>query len=218
MAYALSWSGGKDSTLALDRAVRGGLPIDRLFNIYEGNSGRVRFHGVRRELIRAQADALGLDLVQRHTHPDDYETVFGRILDELRDDGVEGIVFGNIHLSDIRAWYEERTSARGFEHREPLWGEPPAALLDEFIGRGYLARVVSIDLERGRPEWLGRLLDAELADALRSSPGVDPAGEHGEYHSFVFDGPLFHRPVAVGTGDTVEREGHRLLDLVPADG
>ncbi|MBI4546263.1 MAG: diphthine--ammonia ligase [Gemmatimonadetes bacterium] len=214
--YAVSWSGGKDSALALDRAVRGGLRVQHLFNIYEGSSGRVRFHGVRRELIRAQADALGLDLIQAHTHPADFEAVFASVLDELEALEVDGVVFGNIHLADIRAWYEERTTARGFEHREPLWEENPAALLDEALGRGYRARVVSVNLELGRGEWLGRELDAALAAELKALPDVDPAGERGEYHTFVFDGPLFREPLQVADGEVFEREGHLVLDLLPA--
>lgn len=213
MRYALSWSGGKDSMLALDRAARQGLDVRWLLNIYEGNTGRVRFHGVPRELIGAQADALGLELVQAHTHPDDYETAFSRTLDTLAAAGVGGVIFGNIHLSDIRAWYEQRTTARGFQHREPLWDTDLARLLDELLERGYRARVVAVNLELGREEWLGHDLDAALTAELKRLEGVDPAGERGEYHSFVYDGPLFRRAVSFVEGDTFEREGHRILDL-----
>lgn len=215
MHYALSWSGGKDSTLALDRAVREGLDVCCLLNIYEGNTGRVRFHGVRRELIAAQADALGLELVQAHTHPDDYEAAFTKTLSTLAARGVHGVLFGNIHLADIRAWYEERTTARGFRHREPLWEADPAELLGEFVKRGYRARVVAINLELGREQWLGRELDRAFAAELKQVGGVDPAGEHGEYHTFVYDGPLFRQPVPLVEGDTFEREGHRILDVRP---
>lgn len=218
MIYALSWSGGKDAMLALDRAVRQGLDVRYLFNIYEGVTGLVRFHGVPRDLIAVQAAALGRELVQAHTHPADYGTVFERLLDELRDRGVGGIVLGNIHLTDIRAWYEERLGARGLAHVEPLWGESPAALLDEFLERGYRTRIVSVNLELGRPEWLGRELDASLVAELARTPGVDVAGERGEYHTFVFDGPLFRRPVATVPGPTFEIDGHRVLELRPADG
>ena len=166
MRYALSWSGGKDSTLALDRARRAGLDVACLFNIYEGSSGRVRFHGVRAELIAAQASALGLPLVAAHTHPDDYETVFLRLLDQFRSEGIGGVMFGNIHLADIRAWYEERTTSRGFAHTEPLWGEAPGDLIREFVARGYLARIVSIDLARARPESLGAPLDLDLIHSI----------------------------------------------------
>src|SRR5689334_20105664 len=109
MTYALFWSGGKDSLLALDRARRAGLSVTHLANIYEGNSGRVRFHGVRAEMIEIQARALGLNLIQSHTHPRAFEPVFLDALEDLKKLGVQGLVFGNIHLADVRAWYEERT-------------------------------------------------------------------------------------------------------------
>jgi uncharacterized protein (TIGR00290 family) len=201
--------------LALDRGVRQGMDLRHLFNIYEGVSGLVRFHGVRRELIQAQADALGRDLVQDHTHPDDYPAVLDRVLEELRRRGVGGIAFGNIHLSDIRGWYEERTLGRGFDHQEPLWGTTTAAVLDEFVARGYRARIVSVNLESGRREWLGRELDGELVAELKATPGIDLAGERGEYHSFVYDGPLFQEPVVFREGPVFEREGHLIQDLVP---
>src|SRR3954468_17446829 len=108
MPYALMSSGGKDSTLALDRAQRQGLEVSFLANIYEGSTGRVRFHGVRHELIQRQADALGLELGTAHTSPQNFEPVFLEVLEPLRGRGCGGIVFGNIHLADVRAWYEER--------------------------------------------------------------------------------------------------------------
>lgn len=209
---ALSWSGGKDSTLALDRCRRQGLDVRVLFNIYEGSTGRVRFHGVRRALIEAQARAAGLTLVSAHTHPRDFETVFLDVLDELARRGVEGAVFGNIHLADVRAWYEERTTGRGFRHVEPLWGEPPGALVREFVGRGHRARIVSVDLKQGRREWLGREIDEALIEEFEAA-GIDPCGEKGEYHSYVFDGPLFAAPVNVRAVGSLEMEGHALLDL-----
>lgn len=211
--YAVGWSGGKDSTLALDRAVRQGLDVRFLFNIYEGSTGRVRFHGVRRELIAAQAASVGRALVQDHTHPDDYETVFTRALVAMRDRGVGGIIFGNIHLADVRAWYEERVTAHELEHVEPLWGEEPEALVAEFLERGYRTRIVAVDLERGDGAWVGCELDADLAAEIAGRPDTDPAGEYGEYHTFVFDGPLFGQPLAVSVGDVVEMEGHRLVEL-----
>src|SRR5690242_10726779 len=128
MNNALFWSGGKDSLLALDRARRQGLAVTRLVNIYEGVSGRVRFHGVRRELIALQAQTLGLELVQQPTYPDTFEQAFGSALEKLKQLGIQGILFGNIHLADIRAWYEQRTRAQGFTHIEPLWGDSPLLL------------------------------------------------------------------------------------------
>lgn len=213
MLCALSWSGGKDSALALDRAQGAGIPVRCLFNIYDGRTGRVRFHGVRRELIAAQARAMGLQLIQRATGEERFEATFLSILDELADRSVDAVMFGNIHLADVRGWYEERTRARGFEHREPLWGEQPADLLKEFVVRGHRALVVSVDLEVGQRDWLGRELTGELIDEIRSQGSVDPCGEHGEYHTFVFDGPLLPRALGFKIGALHEEEGHLQLDL-----
>src|SRR4029077_20679644 len=101
---------------SLIRALRAVIEITHLVNIYEGNSGRVRFHGVRKELISAQADAIGLQLVQKNTHPESFEPVFLAVLEELTKLKIGGTVFGNIHLADVRDWYEQRTKAAGFEH------------------------------------------------------------------------------------------------------
>ncbi len=217
MRVAVSWSGGKDSTLALDRASRDGYEITHLINIYEGVSGLVRFHGVRHDLIRKQAKSLGIELVQRHTHPDDYETLLCSVLAELKNDGVEGIVFGNIHLADIRAWLEERVIDSGLEHVEPLWGDDPTNLVHEFIDRGYASTIVGIDLSWADPDWLGARFDRQFLTAVRSMPDVDVCGERGEYHSFVSDGPLFRYPISFSIDGTGEIDGHRHLQLSPSE-
>lgn len=211
--YALSFSGGKDSTLALHRALRLGLDVAFLFNIFEGSSRRVRFHGTRAELIAAQGDSLGIPLIQDSTHPDDYETVLLRVFDSLKRDGIGGIIFGNVHLADIRDWYGERVTAHGFEHVEPLWATPGIDLVREFIDLGYVAHLVSIDLARTPREWLGRAIDASLLADLAAHPEIDPCGERGEYHSFVSDGPLFGQRLDIDTGISIEMEGHALLEL-----
>lgn len=212
-AYALSWSGGKDSAHALHRARERGLRVTHLFNIFEGVSGRVRFHGVGRGLVAAQAEALGLELVQRSSGPGDFEEAFLRILEELEGRGIGGVVFGNVHLEEVRGWYESRTTARGFEHLEPLWGEDPMELARTVPALGYRARVVSVNLELGDPGWLGRELGPGLLGELAGREDVDPCGERGEYHTFVWDGPGFARPVRHRVGRPLEREGHRFLDL-----
>ncbi len=212
--YALSWSGGKDSTLALDRALRNGIPVQYLFNLYDAETARVAFHGVRAELIRQQAERLGLEIVQLATPPGEFERVFLEGLDRLRALDVTGIVFGNIHLADVRAWYEERTRGRGLDHVEPLWGEDPNALVAEVFARGYHTVIVSVDLQRGKREWLGRELTPALAAEIAATPGVDPAGECGEYHTYVFGGPLFSHPLQLTTADIVEYKGHALIELI----
>jgi diphthine-ammonia ligase len=218
MRYALSFSGGKDSTLALDRATRQGLDVAYLFNIFEGLTGRVRFHGIQARLIAAQAESMGIPLIQDCTSPDDYETVFVRLLERFRQQRIGGIIFGNIHLADIRAWYEERTRGHGFEHVEPLWGASGLELVQEVIDRGYAAHVVSIDLARTPDAWLGRTLDRSLLVEIMARPDIDPCGERGEYHTFVRKGPLFQRPIDVRIGPRIEMEGHALIEVTPALG
>lgn len=213
-AYAASWSGGKDSLHALHRAVKQGYRVTHLFNLYEPSSGRVRFHGIRKELIEAQADALGLELVQEPSGPDEFEEGFGRVLERLEEAGLHGVVFGNIHLRDVREWYEQRTRGKGLDHVEPLWGRQPLYLARGFLSLGYRALVVSVNLELGDPTWLGQELGPALVDQIVAEGEVDPCGERGEYHTFAFDGPLFGGPVGFRRGEESEIERHRFLDLL----
>src|SRR5438309_36702 len=119
------WSGGKDSALALLRSRGRDLNVTRLVNFYDPASERVRFHATRRELIAAQASAIGLELRQYAVPWERYEAIFAEMLDELCRGGFVGVVFGDIHLADVRAWYEERVRSRGLAHVEPIWGERP---------------------------------------------------------------------------------------------
>jgi uncharacterized protein (TIGR00290 family) len=211
-------SGGKDATLALDRCRRQGLEISILANFYDAATERVRFHGVRRQLIGAQAKSLGLDLVQYATSPQDYERAFGDLLCALRGRGIGGVIFGNVHLADVRAWYETRVTAAGLEHLEPLWGDPAVEIAWEVVERGYRAIVVSVNLKERALPFLGREFDADVVTELACTDGLDPCGERGEYHTFAFDGPEFRHPVGFTLGATTEMEGHRILDLIPLNG
>lgn len=212
MSYALSTGGGKDATLALHRARARGLEVPWAYSIHEGNTGRIRFHGTPASLVRAQAEALGLELLQAHTHPEDFESVYLDILDRWVSREAEGVVYGNIHLADVRGWYEERTRDRGLDHQEPLWGEDPGNLVREFIRAGYRAVVVGVHLEVGDPDWLGEELDERLVSEIEEA-GADSCGERGEYHTFVWDGPLFRWPVPFRLGSRMEMDGHRFVDL-----
>ncbi|HSJ24124.1 MAG TPA: diphthine--ammonia ligase [Longimicrobiales bacterium] len=209
---AVLWSGGKDSTLALQRALGDGVRVTTLFNLYDEASARVRFHGVRRELIQAQADALGLDLIQCGTAPDTFEAVFQAGLAELVRRGVNTLVLGNIHLADVRAWYEERTAAAGLAHVEPLWGWRPDRVVDEFVRAGYRARITGVDTSVAPTRWLGHDIDAGLITEFRAA-GIDVAGERGEYHSFVHDGPRFTRPIAIRNGAIRDETTHAFMDV-----
>jgi diphthine-ammonia ligase len=212
---AVLWSGGKDSTLALHRAVADGIRVTTLFNLYDAETRRVRFHGVRRALISAQAHALELQLVQLPTTPATFENVFVDGLRQLANAGIDSLIAGNIHLADVRSWYEERSTAAGLLHLEPLWGEQPDTVLREVLSLGYRARVTGIELATASLNWLGRDLDDSLAEEFAAA-GIDAAGESGEYHTFVHDGPAFTSPVRVATGEVKIASGFAFIDLMAA--
>jgi uncharacterized protein (TIGR00290 family) len=209
---AVSFSGGKDSFLALDRACRAGYRVDSLVTLYDEASQRVRFHGVPIDAIQAQADAVGIPLLRYPTRPEHFEATFLTALHDLRRVGVTSIIFGNIHLADVRAWYEERTTQAGLRHHEPLWGEEPGQLVREGIARGYLATLTCIDTRCARAAWLGALLDEALVQEFEQA-GIDPCGEHGEYHTFVHAGPLFRENLALIPGKERVQDGFRQIDI-----
>jgi uncharacterized protein (TIGR00290 family) len=210
--YAVMFSGGKDSMLALDRALRAGAAAPTLLTLYDAASERVRFHGVPLAVMRAQAEALGLGARHHPTTPATFEAVFLAALAALRDDGFSGVIFGDIHLADVRAWYEERVRAAGLVHVEPLWGEPPGALVRAAVERGHRALITCVEEATTDPAWLGRVIDEQLIAEFERK-GIDPCGERGEYHTLVTDGPLFQRPLAVTLGDVHAEGGFRQVEV-----
>ena len=212
MVHALCTGSGKDAVLALHTARAKGLDVRFALNIYHRESGRVAFHGTRKDLVEAQAEALNLELVQASAGSEDYETVLSRLFAELREKGVGGVILGNVHLAEVREWYDERIVRAGLEHHEPLWGQSPGELVRDLIAHGYRALIVSVDLSAGRREWLGRELTLDVVRDIEEA-GADPCGEHGEYHTFVWDGPEFRRPLLIEPGEIVEMNGHSLIDL-----
>lgn len=137
-----------------------------------------------------------------------------RQLAELRRRGYAGVVLGDIHLADVRAWYEDRVRAAGLDHVEPLWGDDPAALVGEFVAAGGRAVVTCVDTERLDESWLGRVIDEGFVGDIAGLP-VDACGENGEYHSFAFAGPAFARPVAWRPGERRSDGRFVQLDVLP---
>jgi uncharacterized protein (TIGR00290 family) len=214
--YALMWSGGKDSALALDRARRAGIEVTRLVSFYDSSTRRVRFHATRVEMLEAQAAAIKISLRAIPTSWPDMEAMLRHELSTLREEGFAGVIFGNIHLADVRAWYEERVTAAGLEHIEPIWGEPPEGLLSEFIATGGQAVVTCVEIAKLSEAWLGRVIDANFFTDLQTT-GVDLCGENGEYHSFAFAGPVFTNPVAWTAGEQRLDSGFAQLDITGPD-
>ena len=215
--YALMWSGGKDSALALHRARRTDRNVSLLLNFYDAESGRVRFHATPVDMLRRQAEAIGVELRALGTSWPEMDGRLRAELSRLHDDGFAGVVFGDIHLADVRAWYEERVTAAGLEHVEPLWGDTSIDLLGEFVDSGGRAVVTCVDLRKLDASWLGRVVDERFMADIAAT-GVDACGENGEYHTFVFAGPVFDRAVAWSAGETRAEGTFAQLDLGPPDG
>ena len=210
----VSWSGGKDSCLAVHRAVAAGLRPQALLTAMIENGTRSRSHGLRLELLQAQARSLGLPLVTRATSWEDYDETMHAALSLLAGDGVEVGVFGDIDLEPHREWVAGVCARAGIEPFHPLWQEPRLALLAELLQLGYEAVVVAIKDAVLPAELLGRRLDRTLVEELVAH-GVDACGEEGEYHTAVLDGPLFREKIHARPGALVLRDGYRFLDLVP---
>src|SRR5439155_705614 len=155
-----------------------------------------------------QADALGAELLQVPTAPEAYEARFEEMLGQLRARGFAGLVFGNLHLADVQAWFETRTARAGLAHVEPLWGWAPAEVVAQFLAAGFRAVVVSVMEDRVDRRWLGAPFDERFVAALAARPDVDVCGERGEYHTFVYDGPGFRAPVRFALGEPVRSEGY----------
>ncbi len=210
--HALMWSGGKDSALALDRARRAGIDVTRLISFYDSATRRVRFHFTRIEMLEAQAAAIGIRIDAISTSWPEMDVDLRRELSSLREQGFTGVVFGDIHLADVREWYEERVTAAGLEHVEPIWGEPPELLLGEFISSGGRAVITCVDLAKLDEAWLGRVTDKSFAVEIRTT-GVDACGENGEYHSFAFAGPVFKKSLGWTARERCLDSGFAQLDL-----
>lgn len=223
MRTCLNWSGGKDAALALQYLLDGTAhEVVRLLTTVSAEYDRSTIHGVRRGLYDDQADAIGLpiQIVELPAGVTD-ETYAERMASahrELAAAGIEAVAFGDIDLEDVREYREERLAAVPVEGVWPIWGRDTTELADEFIARGYSATVVCVDGAALDESFVGRPFDRAFLDDLPD--GVDPAGENGEFHTFVTDGPIFDRRVAVVRGERVTREARggtfHYFDLKPA--
>jgi uncharacterized protein (TIGR00290 family) len=217
-SFALSWSGGKDSALALWTLRRGRLEPEALITTVTESYERISMHGVRRELLVRQAEVLDIPLVEVVIPPacvnDVYEARMAEAFATAPLSSVEQVAFGDLFLEDVRAYREERLTAAGKHGLFPLWGRDTTALAREFLEGGFEATLVCVDQRALDASFAGRRYDERLLKELPA--GVDPCGENGEFHTFVTAGPIFAEPIAWEAGQIVERDGFVFCDLVPA--
>src|SRR5690348_9225898 len=208
----VAWSGGKDSALALRESLRDGrYRVVALLTTVTREYDRISMHGVRRALLERQAASLGLSLEQVVISPgatnDEYEGKMAAALQALRDrvPGLDTVVFGDLFLADIRSYRERMLARIGVRALFPLWLRDTRALAHEFVRLGYRAVLVCVDAAQLAGEFAGREFDADLLRDL--PPGVDPCGENGEFHTFVYAGPGLRQPVRHERGQVVVRGG-----------
>lgn len=204
-----NWSGGKDSALAMYYALQNPeLAIGKLITSVNSTHKRVSMHGLRTELLELQADSLGLPLQQLllADQPDmaTYNTAMAEMMKALKAEGFTHAIFGDIFLEDLRKYREEKLAAIGFKAVFPLWKRDTTELVHEFLDLGFKTITVCVKAELLDESFAGRIIDK---DFLKDLPkGVDPCGENGEFHTFVFDGPIFKQPIPFTIGEKVFKE------------
>ena len=212
----VSWSSGKDSAWTLHRLrQREDVEVVGLLTTVNEGFGRVAMHGTRRALVEAQARAAGLPLwgipLPWPCSNAEYETRMRDASARARDQDIEAVAFGDLFLEHVRQYPERQLAGTGLEPLFPLWGAPTAALAHEMIAGGLRARIVCLDPRALPAQFAGREFDASLLGEFPA--GVDPCGEKGEFHSFVYAGPMFREPLPIRTGEVVVRDGFIFADL-----
>jgi uncharacterized protein (TIGR00290 family) len=215
----LSWSSGKDSAWSLHLLrQKNEYEIVGLLTTFNRAADRVAMHGVRRVLVRAQAEAAGIPLWEVDLpwpcSNDDYESAMKQTCKKAVESGIEYVAFGDLFLTDIREYREKQLRDTGLQPVFPVWGIPTRELAQEMINSGLRARLACVDTKQISANLAGREFDAQLISELPST--ADPCGENGEFHSFVYAGPMFERPVPIEVGEVVMREQFAYADLLPA--
>ena len=209
MKAYFNWSGGKDSALAFYKAKQENkYNIDRLLTTVNEEYKRISMHGVREELLMKQAEAIGLPLdilyLPEYTSMDTYEKAISDKLAEYKSENIDVAVFGDIFLEDLRDYRENQLSKLDMKATFPLWKIKTTYLVNEFINLGFKTMVVSVDTRYLDKSFVGVPIDQNFLERLPE--GVDPCGENGEFHTFVYDGPIFKKPVEFQLGEKVYRE------------
>ena len=220
MKLAVSWSGGKDSCVALhELRSSAGHEVEALLTTVTRDYDRISMHGVPGLLLRLQAQALGLPLIEASVPADCtnaiYEEAMSQAFDQLRARAIETVAFGDLFLEDIRAYRDGLMARNKMNAIYPVWGRDTGHFVEHFIAAGFEAVTCCVDLNVLPETFAGRVIDHSFIADL--PPGIDPCGENGEFHTFVYDGPGFAGPVRIAIGDRVTRGRFCFCDLQLAD-
>ena len=204
----INWSGGKDCTLALHHILNSNeYEVVTMLTTLSQEHNRISMHGVRRELLDAQVASIGIhhETISLPTTTDmtTYDLLMRQLLDQQKSRGVTHSIFGDIFLEDLKAYRDSKLSQVGMKGVYPLWKRKSSELLTEFISLGYKAVITCANAELLDESWVGRIIDENFIKDLPR--GVDPCGENGEFHTFVFDGPVLQYPVRFHLGEKIYR-------------
>lgn len=213
-----SWSGGKDSAISLYEIQKCRRhEIVALLTTITEDYDRVSMHGVPRSLVEQQASSIGLPLekvfISKDSSNEEYGSRMREVLIRFKQAGVSAVVFGDVFLEEVRRYREDNLSQVGMKAVFPVWGRSTAELTTSFIALGFQAVVTCVNAKVLSERFLGRVLDKQFLYEL--PPGVDPAGENGEFHSFVFAGPIFKERISYTPGERVLRDSFYFCDLLP---
>jgi len=211
MDFAAAYSGGKDSALALYRMIRQGHRPVALITAVQIDEGRSWFHGIQKELLLGVSRSLGIPIIFSRCTPDNYQQTFEQSLIKARELGAQCCAFGDIDIEGHKAWNEERCTHAGLKLALPLWMEDREALVSEMLSAGFKAmiKIINNSLDQSL---LGQDLTPALVEKIKAA-GADPCGENGEYHTFVYDGPIFAHPVLFEKGRVVDLGTHKAIDI-----
>ena len=208
LAVISSWSAGKDSCLACYKALRQGYQVKYLLNFISKEHRRCCFHGIEPGLLKLQARLIGIPLVQKEVSPDmkEYEKEFKQAVSELKAEGIDAMVFGDVYLEEHRDWVERVSKELAIQPIQPLWGIAPDKIVEDFIEFGFEAVVVSCNAKSLGKEFIGRYVDRDFLKELKRRE-ICPCGENGEFHTFVIDGPLFKKRIEITKSRVILKEG-----------
>jgi uncharacterized protein (TIGR00290 family) len=212
MRVVVSWSGGKDSCYACYKALQAGYDVSQLL-IMMSDPRTSNFHLINSELLDAQSQAIGIPITKWTTTPETYEQDFKKALLQMKANGVEGVVTGDVYDVALHeaGWLDRVCKEVGLTPVRPLWHRDTQQVLAEFISEGFKATLVRVKTDVLGMEWLGREINTEFFDDLLKLGTVDPCGENGEFHTFVTDGPLFKKRIEILESEKVKLNGNGRL-------
>lgn len=205
------WSGGKDSMLSLYKMQKEGVLVKYLLNMVSEDGKYSRSHGLSADLLKKQAECIDIPLIQTRSTWQDYEKEFKKAISDM--DGIEAGIFGDIDLQEHRDWVERICKDLGIVPILPLWKENRERLLNQFIKAEFKTVIVATNAVLLGQEWLGRRIDKKFIKDIKALGGIDLCGEKGEYHTFVFNGPIFKKPLEITIGEKILKDNHWFLEL-----